>query len=74
MRKFYLYIVTVVAFLFLAGCNNANNGNDDKKAEKHGHEGAEIDSIHRCLSVMSVYQRFGFYHSVAVRKVALPKM
>lgn len=33
MRKFYLYIVTVVAFLFLAGCNNANNGNDDKKAE-----------------------------------------
>ena len=48
-----------------------------QQAEKYGHEGAEIDSIHSCLlclSVMSVYQRFGFYHNVAVRKVALPKM
>lgn len=55
MRKFYLHIVTVVAFLFLAGCNNANNGNDDKKVE--------IDTAAYVLQVLDSLEKGGVaYH------------
>lgn len=55
MRKFYLHIVTVVAFLFLAGCNNANNGNDDKKVE--------IDTAAYVLQVLDSLEEGGVtYH------------